>query len=380
MIEVNHWGKVQEQMKNLTLNMGGNFNTKESETTFDDSKPTPFTEDEKSKILELSEQGLSSRKICQAMGWKVTRKSTVNYFLASHASNCNIDISYSGGCGDKKLNDDVRILFWDLESSLMSGYFFKVWDENIPNTRVTKYSQLLTASWAFNDGDVESVRVAPEDVRTGNDLDIVVAMIQAINKADVVVTFNGKRFDTKLLNTRAMYWGLPPIKPVKHIDLYEQAKRVFKFPSNSMQSISMYLGEHGKLATSGSQLWERCANWENINICNNALAEMETYNRGDIVATRDLYYRFQGWMKGLPNLATIAHSNTVDVGSTVDIGNNDVTHKALRCTHCASFDVKEINEQTYTSTSSFKLYRCYNDSCRGISRITRNGKNLVGVI
>ena len=154
------------------------------------------------------------------------------------------------------VDDKVNVLFWDLESSLMEGMFFRIWQENIQFKRITKQSHLLTASWAFNDEPVQGVRITPDDVATSNDFDIVVKMVQAINKADIIVTFNGKRFDSKLLNTRALFWGLPPIKPVKHIDLFEQSKRLFKFPSNSMQNISMYLGENGKLATS-SDLWER---------------------------------------------------------------------------------------------------------------------------
>ena len=37
-----------------------------------------------------------------------------------------------------------------------------------------------------------------------------------------------------------------------------------------------------------------------------------------------------------------------------------------------------MNETTYTTVSSFDLYRC--GDCRGISRVTKNGKMLVGVI
>ena len=34
--------------------------------------------------------------------------------------------------------------------------------------------------------------------------------------------------------------------------------------------------------------------------------------------------------------------------------------------------------KTYTVSSSFDLYRC--GDCKGISRVTKNGKMLVGVI
>lgn len=260
----------------------------------------------------------------------------------------------------------LTILYWDLESSLIEGMFFRLWKENIPFNRVTKQSHLLSHSYAFNDGEVVGSRLTPEQVKTGDDFDLVVKMIEAINKADIMVTFNGKKFDTKLLNTRALYWGLPPINYPKHIDLFEQAKRVFKFPSNSMQNISKYLGLDGKIQTSGTQLWERCANWKEYQQCNNALEELMIYGNQDIEATRDLYKQLQGWMKGIPNVSTI--TNVVE--STA----------SLRCIHCGSEDVFKVDQKTYTSTSSFDLYRCNENDCRGLSRVTSNGKNLVGVI
>ena len=324
------------------------------------NKPKSFTLKEQEDILALFRSGKTSREICRQLGWSEGRKSSVNNFLKPYRdvwlNKLDVDVSAK----------QPRILFWDLESSLMEGYFFRIWKENIPMKRVKKQSHLLSAQWAFNDDEVQGIRVTPEDVKTSNDFDVVVKMCEMINHADLIVTFNGKRFDTKLLSTRALFWGLPPIKPVKHIDLMEQAKRVFKFPSNSMQNISMYLGEDGKLETSGSNLWERCANYENYQQCNNALEEILIYGKQDIVATRDLYRRFQGWFKGVPNLGVL------------------MNHKAetsdLRCIHCGSNDVFKMQTQTYTASSHFDLYRCGEETCRGISRITGNGKNLTGVV
>ena len=316
-----------------------------------------ISEQDYKEYLELIKQGYSQRGACDVLS--LSRSSIQRYLKKLNELNTDVGTTNT----ITVIDDKVNVLFWDLESSLMEGMFFRIWQENIQFKRITKQSHLLTASWAFNDEPVQGVRVTPDDVATSNDFDIVVKMVQAINKADIIVTFNGKRFDSKLLNTRALFWGLPPIKPVKHIDLFEQSKRLFKFPSNSMQNISMYLGENGKLINA-SDLWERCANHKNYDECDNALEEMLTYCNQDIEATRDLFYRYQGRMKGVPNIATI----TNDKKST----------EHLRCTHCGSLDVDKMNEKTYTTASSFNLYRC--GDCKGISRVTKNGKMLVGVI
>lgn len=305
-----------------------------------------------SNALELYKQGLSGRKIAKQLGMA---KSTINDFLKAYREN---DILNQ--VEEKRL----KYCYWDLENSLMEGRFFRVRDENIPPHRITKHSHLLSIAWAFNDEEPQSLRMTPEDVKTGNDLALVVKMIEVINEADVIVTYNGKRFDWGVLATRALAYGLPPLKKVAHIDLFQDTK-TFRFPSRSMQAVSMYLGLDGKIATSGGMLWERCADWWNYDDCEEALEKMEIYNRQDIVATRDLHYRLQGW------------------GTSVNVGNviNQLTEDdSLRCVHCGSDDISQMNKVTVTASSSFPLYRCNEKDCRGVSRLTANGKRLTKVI
>ena len=343
----------------------------------------------KDEAISMKAQGFATRHIARSLFSNENYRNRLNAFFKRediadeiYHQACQIELNKqieNGVGGNDYTNWEVkekpslgevkkepRLLIWDLESSLLEGYFFRIWQENIPMRRIKKQAHLLSASFAYNDEHVQGYRLTPEQVRTGDDFDVVCKVVEAVNNCDLMVTFNGKRFDVKLLNTRALFWGLPPVKAPKHIDLFEQSKRVFKFPSNSMQNVSMYLGENGKLETSGSNLWERCAEWENYEECEKALIEMVTYGNQDIEATRDLYKRFQGWMKNTPNIGTL----------TNEVSGN----RTVRCSHCGSDDVTHMNSKTYTSVSSFDLYRCGNKDCRGVSRITKNGKSLVGVV
>ena len=315
-------------------------------------------------VLELYKQNMSGRKIAKELGMP---KSTVNDFLKAYRD---------AGKLDKKEDKKLKYLYWDLETSYMQGYFFDIWNINIAMSQVTKQSHLLSASWAMNDEEPVGVRLTPEDVKTGNDLEVVVKLIEAINSCDVVVTFNGKKFDVKKLNTRALYWGLPPVVIPRHVDLMQDAKRLFKFPSNSMQNISDYLSLDGKISTSSTRLWERCMEYENYDVCQNALEEMLTYNLQDINATRDLHKRFMGWSKNTPNIATI----------TKQVQGRDLKEDTeLLCVHCGSDDVSKIvvdgvSKKGYTAVSSFDLYRCGESNCRGVSRVNASGKALVNYI
>ena len=152
------------------------------------------------EYLELIEQGYSQRSACEVLS--LSRSSIQRYLKKLNGLN----IAAADGDVVTPVDDKVNALFWDLESSLMEGMFFRIWQENIQFKRITKQSHLLTASWAFNDEPVQGVRVTPDDVATSNDFDIVVKMVQAINKSDIIVTFNGKKNDCKQQNTLALFW------------------------------------------------------------------------------------------------------------------------------------------------------------------------------
>lgn len=309
------------------------------------------------KAVELSNMGFSGREIAKALG---RGKSQINDYL-KHLREKDLEVEVNE---EKKLN----ILYFDLESSLMGTLTFGLWNQNISGNRITKHSHLLSNSWAFNDEPPQGVRLSPEDVAEGNDLLVVVDTIRAIEKADLIVSFNGKKFDVPLLKTRALLHGLPPIKFPPHLDLMQEAKRNFRFPSNSMQNISLYLGEHGKLATSGRNLWERCYHFQNYDDCNDALAQMLEYGLRDIDATRDLHKRMQGWFKSPVNIGLI----TKEINGVNTKDNHD-----LLCPHCSSKDVDKIGSKAYTSVSSFNIYRCGNSVCRGLSRDNAAGTKLV---
>ena len=312
------------------------------------------------EAIALHQDGMSGRKISKQIG---KAKSSVNDVLKAYREG-TLETS------EPELKKP-NIIFWDLEASLMSALTFGIWDTSIPASRITKHSHILSNSYAFNDGEVQGIRLTPEQVRDGDDLDVVIDTIRAIEKADLMVTFNGNRYDKKLLNTRALFHNLPPVRYPAHCDLMQLAKRQFKFPSNSMENISVYLGQDGKLATSGSRLWERCFNWEDYEECDKALEQMLTYGKRDIIPTRELYKRFMGWSKNSPNIGLI----TKEINGVNTKDNHD-----LLCPHCSSKDVDKIGSKAYTSVSSFNIYRCGNSGCRGLSRDNAAGTKLVNYI
>jgi uncharacterized protein YprB with RNaseH-like and TPR domain len=62
--------------------------------------------------------------------------------------------------------------------------------------------------------------------------------------ADIIVTFYGKEFDRKFLNTRMLLAGLPPLPPLnsEHIDIYFTVRGNLLLHSNRLASVAETLG------------------------------------------------------------------------------------------------------------------------------------------
>lgn len=312
------------------------------------------------ECIELSKQNLSGRKIAKKLGMGKTQ---VNDVLKVYRE------------GKLELSEPEikkpKVLYFDLENSLMQAYTFNIWNTNIGGNRINKHSHLLSNSWAFDDEEVQGIRLTPEQVKNSDDLLVVVDMIKAIEQADILVSYNGISFDKRVLNTRALYHGLPPIRWGKHYDVMREIKKNFKFPSNSMDNVSKYLGIEGKNTSNHRMLWERCFEWWHHDSCEEALNQMLVYGKQDIVVLRNLHKRIMGWDKSGVNVGMI----TKDIN-----GVNTKDNHELLCSHCGSSDVDKLLSKGYTTTTSYDIYRCGNSSCRGLSKSNAKGTKLTNYI
>lgn len=117
-----------------------------------------------------------------------------------------------------------------------------------------------------------------------------------IEEADVVVHYNGLRFDMPMLNKEFLEAKMQPPSPVKHIDLLRVVKSNFRFVSNKLDYVSQRLGLGKKTAHEGHELWLKVMNNDRA-----AWKRMEEYNKNDVVLLEKLYDRLKGWVKQHPN-------------------------------------------------------------------------------
>ncbi len=132
------------------------------------------------------------------------------------------------------------------------------------------------------------------ETRNDNDLVLLKKLWEIFNDADIIITQNGKKFDSKKINARFIMNGLPPVKPYQHIDTYLIVKNVAALTSNKLEYLTDKLCVkhkkivHGKYP--GLSLWKEC---EKNNI--DAWNEMKRYNKKDVLSTEELYLAIKAW-------------------------------------------------------------------------------------
>lgn len=242
-----------------------------------------------------------------------------------------------------------KILVFDIETAPILGRVWSLWNNNLGLNQIKNDWFMLSyaAKWVGNDEVIYSdLRGA---VKKENDYHLLTELWDLLNEADIVITQNGIRFDSKKVNARFVLNGFQPPSSYKHIDTLVIAKRIFGFTSNKLEYMTDKLCvthkklKHAKFA--GFELWTECLA-DNIE----AWKEMEAYNRNDVLSLEELYFILAAWDNKHPNF---------------NLYQNPEEHAC----RCGSKDVVKYG-YAYTQVSKFQRYRC--KDCGAESRGRKN--------
>ena len=75
-----------------------------------------------------------------------------------------------------------------------------------------------------------------------DDRSLVQKIKKEIETADIIVSWNGKRFDVPFIQSRLALHKLSPLRENKHMDLLYTARAHYRLHSNRLQSVSEFLG------------------------------------------------------------------------------------------------------------------------------------------
>lgn len=247
------------------------------------------------------------------------------------------------------MRDEMKILVYDIETSPNTCYTWGLWRQDIYLNQVKEFGSTLcwAAKWY---GEKEMMFSSIH--RDGKEK-MLHQIYRLIDEADVVIHYNGTKFDMPILNQEFLSLSLAPPSPVIQIDLLKVVRKRFRFPSNKMDYVAKYLKLGWKLEHKGMQLWLDCMDGDKL-----AWKVMEEYNKKDVILTEKIYKHLLPWIPNHPNYGLFQQGQD-DRPVCPNCGSNSVQKRGL----------------SYTSTLTYQRYRCNGCGTWSKNRYTNSGRD-----
>lgn len=249
----------------------------------------------------------------------------------------------------------MQILLIDCETAPNKVYSWGLFDQTIAINQIVEPG--YTLSWSAKWYGKKSIMYG--DIREGK-TEFLKRIYDLLEEADVVVHFNGNKFDVPVLMAEFVQQGWTPPAPFINIDLYRVVRSRFRFPSNKLNYVSKALGLGEKVSHRGMDMWKEVMDGDT-----KAWKEMEAYNKQDVALLEKLYTMLKPWVQNHPN--------------------HGVFMKAQEptCPNCGGKHVQKRGYH-YTKTMTYQRYSCNDCGTWSRARITDVAKEdragvLVGV-
>lgn len=198
--------------------------------------------------------------------------------------------------GLPKLNKEPKILIFDIETAPILAHVWGLFDQNVGLNQIETDWHVL--SWSAKWLDDPASKVMYQDQRNvknvTNDKKILESIRNLLDQADLVVTQNGIKFDSKKLNARFLFHEIKSPSSYRHRDTLRMAKKHFNLTSYKLEYMTdKFCKKYKKLKHKkfpGHELWKECLKGNK-----EAWEEMKKYNCHDVLATEELYLVLKEW-------------------------------------------------------------------------------------
>jgi hypothetical protein len=236
------------------------------------------------------------------------------------------------------MSDGPKILTLDIETSPNLSWHFDSYKVDIRPIQNVEPSRPICWSAKWADRAKVLFHSEVQDSHAAM-LDHIAALM---DEADVVVTYNGDRFDLPKLRWAFERWGVKKPSPFVSVDLYKVVKREFgNGPlSKSLAYITDQLQLTGKLEVGGYfPLWLAMSG-PDPDAAKKAWAKFTRYSKRDTQTTDELRERLTPYITNLPALTLFSDDE-----------------EALACPACKS-DNYQRRGHAYTKTRRYPRFFC----------------------
>ena len=228
----------------------------------------------------------------------------------------------------------MRKLFVDIEVAPNIVYTWGLFNQNVGLDQIVEPG--YTLCWAaLTEGSSK-----PEFMSILNgEKEMLIRIHEIIDDSDIIVHYNGRKFDVPILNKDFVRMGLAPPDSYQQIDLLQTVRSRFRFSSNKLDFVSQFLGLEAKYQHKGMKLWHNCMRRDL-----EAWKEMRAYNIQDVLMLPDLYKKLLPWIQDHPNMSLY-------------IDDEDPNEPVQICTNCGSENIIK-NGVERLMTQTYQRYRC----------------------
>lgn len=240
-----------------------------------------------------------------------------------------------------------KIFAWDMERCSAISRHYGRWNISVRPEQTIRDERMVSFAGRWI-GQPKSKTVYFSEWEHGRD-QMLQEIHDRLDEADAVVTWNGRRADTKWVNREFWLAGMDEPSDYFDIDLMVAVKRKMGFTSNSLKNILRELGVEGKVEVGSLDRLTEDA------MAGDAKAQRlhKRYNKQDVDVLADILYpRLLPWIPASmhPNLA--------------------IGHLGDMCTKCGGTDLERRGFKA-TATGIYQQYKCKNPQCRSWMRATK---------
>jgi uncharacterized protein YprB with RNaseH-like and TPR domain len=242
----------------------------------------------------------------------------------SHSAN---PVSQKRSVSAKKRN--ARILFFDLETTNL----------------VADFGRLLCIGYKWSDRKSVKVPAAPAGIDyVAAEKRLVRDFLKVYKSADIICTYNGKRFDVPYLQAKALEHGFGVLPSVPHVDLYYTVKHGLRISRKSLQNAAYYLGLTNEKSPVEGRIWVAAMMGQR-----KALKYIVDHCRADVLVLEELYHKIKGlvrqhpYVKGYGPCRFCGSTNLQSRGPIKTKYKGE--HRRVWCKDCLNWDQQAITKK-----------------------------------
>ena len=256
------------------------------------------------------------------------------------------------------MKKNKKRLFYDIETSFCKGFFWRPgYNQRIGPEQITEYAKIISIHWKW--GNSNKIYNMNWGIDEQCDKKMVEAFVKEMDKADEIVTHNGKRFDTPWIRTRALYHGIPMRHTYNEIDTYKLCGKYLNLPSNSLKTACDYFGLPNKLDPGGLSTWKDVVFKKD----RKALKHLLYYGDGDIISLEALFKKLRPYVKPNMHYAVLGGEekfrcpecgNLPYLNKTYTTSQGTIQHH-MRCKDMECMTGFKCNNKTYMDFLQYKM-------------------------